>query len=292
MKYSHGLVFISFVLVLLILVFSGLMWWIYLYSPGFIYYLWLIHATASERRRSLIGWDLAQTQGSFCECTQPMRDEVTMSQCLSLAGCIHKMIPAALDRKRALVFFTGTGGQLYDCVKVFRNHVFISWCIRSFSSGRLSKFGCMILIEYEWGKTSDSHCWNYCPGIIPFAWLLTWTCWRWVIWMSCSDLNIWWGTSFIVLGMATRGALPFQLTIFHSIEDTLIDVVLEMINPIFLEFSLKVKGYSSVCHTGSLFWNYCQPSNICRTLVGNKIVDHSDVVGASPAGAAPTTSSF
>ena len=33
-------------------------------------------------------------------------------------------------------------------------------------------------------------------------------------------------------------------------------------------------------------------SNIRRTLVGNKIVDHSDVVGASPAGAAPTTSSF
>ena len=31
---------------------------------------------------------------------------------------------------------------------------------------------------------------------------------------------------------------------------------------------------------------------IWRTLVGNKIVDHSDVVGASPIGAAPTTSSF
>ena len=37
---------------------------------------------------------------------------------------------------------------------------------------------------------------------------------------------------------------------------------------------------------------YCQVSNIRRTLVGNKIVDHSDVVGASPVGAAPTTSSF
>ena len=35
-----------------------------------------------------------------------------------------------------------------------------------------------------------------------------------------------------------------------------------------------------------------QVSNISRTLVGNKIVDHSDVVGASPVGAAPTTSSF
>ena len=37
---------------------------------------------------------------------------------------------------------------------------------------------------------------------------------------------------------------------------------------------------------------YRQVSNIRRTLVGNKIVDHSDVVGASPVGTAPTTSSF
>ena len=29
-----------------------------------------------------------------------------------------------------------------------------------------------------------------------------------------------------------------------------------------------------------------------RTLLGNKIVDHSDVVGASPVGSAPTISSF
>ena len=38
--------------------------------------------------------------------------------------------------------------------------------------------------------------------------------------------------------------------------------------------------------------NYCQVSNIRRTLAGYKIVDHSDVVWASPVGAAPTTSSF
>ena len=41
-----------------------------------------------------------------------------------------------------------------------------------------------------------------------------------------------------------------------------------------------------------LGYNYRQVSNISRTLEGNKIVDHSDVVGASPVGAAPTTSSF
>ena len=37
---------------------------------------------------------------------------------------------------------------------------------------------------------------------------------------------------------------------------------------------------------------YRQVSNIRCTLVGNWIVDHSDVVGASSVGVAPTTSSF
>ena len=37
---------------------------------------------------------------------------------------------------------------------------------------------------------------------------------------------------------------------------------------------------------------YRQVSDISGTLVGNQIIDHSNVVGASPVGAAPTTSSF
>ena len=37
---------------------------------------------------------------------------------------------------------------------------------------------------------------------------------------------------------------------------------------------------------------YRHTPNIRRTWVGNEIVDYSDVVGASPVGAAPTTSSF
>ena len=37
---------------------------------------------------------------------------------------------------------------------------------------------------------------------------------------------------------------------------------------------------------------YCQTSNIERILVGNEIVNHSDVVGASPVSTAKTTSSF
>ena len=39
-------------------------------------------------------------------------------------------------------------------------------------------------------------------------------------------------------------------------------------------------------------WAYYKTSNISRILVSNKIVDNSDVVGAPPVGAAPTTSSF
>ena len=40
------------------------------------------------------------------------------------------------------------------------------------------------------------------------------------------------------------------------------------------------------------WWYYRKTSNVSRTLVGNKIADNSAVVGASPVGAAPTTSSF
>ena len=50
---------------------------------------------------------------------------------------------------------------------------------------------------------------------------------------------------------------------------------------------LDITCVCSVAHT-----SYRKTSSISRTLVGNKIIDNSDVVGASPVGAAPTTSSF
>ena len=40
------------------------------------------------------------------------------------------------------------------------------------------------------------------------------------------------------------------------------------------------------------YLTFPQTSDLSRALEGNRIVDHSDVVGASPVGAAPTTSSF
>ena len=51
------------------------------------------------------------------------------------------------------------------------------------------------------------------------------------------------------------------------------------------------KGTNEHVYFSSQFCTYHQVSNISRTLVNN-IIDHSDVVGAAPTGAAPTTSSF
>ena len=51
----------------------------------------------------------------------------------------------------------------------------------------------------------------------------------------------------------------------------------------------------SVDHVGNIFCGhtiFSQTSNISHTFVDNVIIDHLDVVGASPVGAAPTTSSF
>ena len=50
-------------------------------------------------------------------------------------------------------------------------------------------------------------------------------------------------------------------------------------------------GRYTVENTNYKMW-YRKISNISHTLMGNKIVDNSDVVGASPVGAAPTISSF
>ena len=60
----------------------------------------------------------------------------------------------------------------------------------------------------------------------------------------------------------------------------------------FLSFSSMWYRKASIVHINSISLNYHQTSKIICTLVGNEIVDHSDVVGASPVGAAPTTSSF
>ena len=58
-----------------------------------------------------------------------------------------------------------------------------------------------------------------------------------------------------------------------------------------IPMQMHIWRIDNIEHWGSKHM-YRQVSNIRRTLAGNEIVDHSDVVGASPVGAAPTTSSF
>ena len=53
----------------------------------------------------------------------------------------------------------------------------------------------------------------------------------------------------------------------------------------------QVQAVSNHCKWRTISM-YREVSNISRTLVGNKNVDHSDVFGSSPVGAALTTSSF
>ena len=59
-----------------------------------------------------------------------------------------------------------------------------------------------------------------------------------------------------------------------------------------LGLKLNPVGKRGPCRQYHKIVCYRKISNKKRTLVGNNIVDHSDVVGASPVGAAPTTSSF
>ena len=65
-----------------------------------------------------------------------------------------------------------------------------------------------------------------------------------------------------------------------------------MENPISVLLHDKELGYFYTSAFLTLHGIYRQVSNIRHTLVGNKIDNHSDVVGASPVGAAPTSSSF
>ena len=50
----------------------------------------------------------------------------------------------------------------------------------------------------------------------------------------------------------------------------------------------KIVSFYEICSAKI----YRKTSNISGSLRGNNIVDHSDVAGASPVGAAPTSSSF
>ena len=93
-----------------------------------------------------------------------------------------------------------------------------------------------------------------------------------------------------------------NLAIWHTLSCGCVcsNIVYSFIPAFYLPFVTTVTGFNlsyrimpvisptSVPRT----YTYCQASDISCTLVGNKIVDHSDVVGAPPVDAVPTTYSF
>ena len=141
--------------------------------------------------------------------------------------------------------------------------------------------------------------------------------------IRCVTMNIWyqmWGKTYLcqisddlsVWNFLSSMTFPWLLTIFQS-SMTFHDFSRKFYfsrfsrpcgNPVIKHNKLTINNlawlvFDLSSFLGTHLWSnnfsrkcYRKVSNIRRTRVGNKIVDHSDVVGASPVGAAPTTSSF
>ena len=117
--------------------------------------------------------------------------------------------------------------------------------------------------------------------------------WRWIITAysvfpvacvgyACMPLT----SSFVVSGWGWQLAITghHRSKKSHAVESRLIIIC--------CWFSQCRLQHMTKCKYKMQIQLYCQTSNMGHTLVGNKIVDHSDIFGASPVGAAPTTSSF
>ena len=61
---------------------------------------------------------------------------------------------------------------------------------------------------------------------------------------------------------------------------------------VYITLNAKISVFQWDYDVPDRYISYSRTSDISTTLEGNIIVDHSDVVGASPVGAAPTTPSF
>ena len=115
----------------------------------------------------------------------------------------------------------------------------------------------------------------------------------WVRSWNCSCLVTWFCYQLIAKPGNKTAAVqwpdPYLCTwfIFGTVIDTTMNMkALESLGP----QQVKFQGLKQILEGRSIETNYHQTSNTGCTLVGNKIVDHSDVVGASPVGAAPATS--
>ena len=128
------------------------------------------------------------------------------------------------------------------------------------------------------------------PWLLPF-WLVPYISWCTVMWsdiipaVTCDKLMAGWHVSC----WSTAQSWGRQVATSY------INDYCSISHRIWEWFCLAVFYCGFIMNLNSLLRDesgYRQVSNIRRTLVRNKLVDHSDVVGASPVGAAPTTSSW
>ena len=97
-----------------------------------------------------------------------------------------------------------------------------------------------------------------------------------------------------LLGHQTITRTNADLFIIRPLGMNINETCMQISNSPFIKMHLKMlpaKGDPFVL-ASMITWYYCETSNTRRTLVANKIFELSDAIGASPVGAAPTTSSF
>ena len=101
----------------------------YMHSRSFYdYSIWICHAISigisiikirrsNNHRIFMMGINIDDVQQSFCMCTQPMRNGITVWRPLLLAGCIHRMIPACLSIESHPRFLPSSGRE-WDSLRV------------------------------------------------------------------------------------------------------------------------------------------------------------------------------
>ena len=110
--------------------------------------------------------------------------------------------------------------------------------------------------------------------------------WCWLALVQNANAAFYSRHSLIMAGLGSISQGMYELKI-EILRQTWIDgIIIPM-----LKSRLRMSRQLSCRHIGASYLKYCQISNIRHTSTGNAFVDHSDVFGASPVGAAPTTSS-
>ena len=117
-------------------------------------------------------------------------------------------------------------------------------------------------------------------GPVCPSWLISW-------------LLMAWRCLFIEKKILTKVCIKDLICLFFDNMNGHINYCKSKVSPLLMHCGdAWVLGFVINIYSQEGNWRNCQTSNITCTLVGIKTVDHIDVVGASPVGAAPTTSSI